>query len=1740
MLSVSTIARLVTVPLLFGCVGAAAQTLVALSLSPTQATLATGDAQQFVAMGSYSDGSTRNLTGSVEWNSSASSVLAVSTAGVATGLAPGTATLQASSGSVSSSASISVVSSALVGWWRFSEGAGTIASDATGDGNATTLDNGITWVAGQSGGAIAANGINQYGTVPAINLSGTQAITWTAWINRMWTSGADALLENSANFNASTTGFGFFPDDWSDCGASNTLMTGVRGNVGYTLNCYAQPTSNTWHHLAIVCDKSRSGPQAISFYLDGQLQKPVTQPYTATNTNAFGSNLTYLFARGGVTQFSAAQMADLRLYTQALSAAQIQKIYRQGLGNLVALTLSPASAAFSTGSTQQFTATGTYASGVTQDLTASVTWSSSNPNVATISAAGLVTGIAVGSTAVQASLGGVGAAASVAVVSPVLQSLAVSPSGFVLTAGSTTQYTATGSYDNGTTKDMTAAVLWSSSNPAVAAISASGAVTAKAAGSTLIQAASGSLSASALLSVVAAGASLQSISITPAAFALVPGATQQLTATGTYSDLSQEDVTDVASWSSANTQVATVSAAGQVNALMVGSVGIQAALSGITGSAQASITAPAGMVGWWRFDEGAGTLASDSSGNGDSATLYNAISWISGELGDAITANGINQYAEIPALNLTTTRAVTWTAWVNRTWSDGAQVLLENSANFNNSTTGFGFFPDDSGDCRVAGTMMAALHGDVGYAVNCYAQPSSNQWHHLAVVYDKSQTGSNAISLYLDGTLQKPVAQPYTATNTNSFDTNATYLFARGGIGQFAAGSIDDLRIYNQALSATQIQQIYQQGLGSLLSISVLPANLTLSTAKSQPYTATGTYSSGSSKDLTNSVAWSSSNPAVASVDASGLVTTLALGTTALQASLNGVSGSTALSVIAGASLVSLAITPASASIVAGATQQLTATGTYSDGTSKDLTSTVSWSSAATSIATVSASGLVSAVAAGTTSVQAMLAGINATAQISVMSSSGLAGWWKFDEGTGNAAADASGYSNTATLVNGVSWVPGQIGDAVAANGANQYVSVPPINLSGTPAVSWSAWINRVYGAGTGALIENSSNFNSSTTGFGFFPDDAIDCGAAGTMMTGVHGNNGYTLNCYAQPSSGVWHHFAAVYNKGLAGASVVSLYIDGVLQKPVSQPYTVTNSNSFGSNPSYLFSRGGGSNFSAGSIDDLRLYSQALSATQVQQLYAQGLGTLTSLTLAPANATLSQGASQQYTATGTYSSGMTRDLSASVTWKSSDTNVATIGSSGLVTAAGVGTVTLQASYAGVVSTTGLTVTSATSALQSITLTPANLSLAVAASLQFTATGIYADGSSKDLTPVVTWTSSSPSVASVSSSGVVTGLLAGATTIRAAYSSVVGQSGLTVTAPVGHFVQWSSGDAGATTSETTYQANNAASGNLILVFAHWDNQAVSATVKDQVGNNYVAIFPQTNTGPSDSFQVWYAQNIRGGIPLAVTLTFTGRTNTISVVDVIEYAGLSTSAALDVFTSAIGNGTTQSSGYMPVTTTANETIIGLFGYSGYATPYAAGPGYTFRDYDASTVLEDRTVASTGIYSATATSSSTAYWAAFCIGFRNQQPAPPTLVFSPATVTAGGTAVATVQLANPAPPGGASVSLVSSQPLVAPVPASITIAAGATTASFSVTTSAVASATTVTVYATYGATRSATLSVAPATIAQVTTNPAPCGNKSSHLGGRAEHLDGCALDASRSPHGPDRERANPASATLRPAM
>src|SRR5215831_10966810 len=216
-------------------------------------------------------------------------------------------------------------------------------------------------------------------------------------------------------------------------------------------------------------------------------------------------------------------------------------------------------------------------------------------------------------------------------------------------------------------------------------------------------------------------------------------------------------------------------------------------------------------VGNWTFAEGTGTEAADSSGNGYTATLVNGVQWSSSPVGGAIAANAANQqYVSIPAVggspvNLTNTQGVTVALWVNRTYTTtGGAVLLEASADYQQSTTGFTLLPDDN----TCNGLQVGLRGDVGYSSNCYRQPSSGVWHHLVVVYDKTQSGGNQVALYIDGALQNPTRNLQASTNTNSFGRNPLYVFSRGGVSDFSSGMIADLRVYDSALSAAQVQQI--------------------------------------------------------------------------------------------------------------------------------------------------------------------------------------------------------------------------------------------------------------------------------------------------------------------------------------------------------------------------------------------------------------------------------------------------------------------------------------------------------------------------------------------------------------------------------------------------------------------------------------------------------------------------------------------------------------------------------------------------------------------------------------------------------------------------------------------------------------------------------------------------------------------------------------------------------------------
>ena len=171
----------------------------------------------------------------------------------------------------------------------------------------------------------------------------------------------------------------------------------------------------------------------------------------------------------------------------------------------------------------------------------------------------------------------------------------------------------------------------------------------------------------------------------------------------------------------------------------------------------------------------------------------------------------------------------------------------------------------------------------------------------------------------------------------------------------------------------------------TMIAIVVTPATASMAVGASQQFTATGTYSDGSTAAVTASVTWTSSSPSIATITTAGMATAVAAGSSTMTASLSGISGAATLTVgVAAKTLSSIAVTPATASIGAGATGQFTATATYSDGSTAVVTSTATWASSSVTVATINAAGLATAVAAGTTTITATLGGVSGTASLTV------------------------------------------------------------------------------------------------------------------------------------------------------------------------------------------------------------------------------------------------------------------------------------------------------------------------------------------------------------------------------------------------------------------------------------------------------------------------------------------------------------------------------------------------------------------------------------------------------------------------------------------------------------------------------------------------------------------------------------------------------------------------------------
>jgi uncharacterized protein YjdB len=609
---------------------------------------------------------------------------------------------------------------------------------------------------------------------------------------------------------------------------------------------------------------------------------------------------------------------------------------------LTSIEVSPSAASIPSGTTQQFTATGTYTDKSKKDLTATAGWSTDNSTVATVSGSGLATGNWPGVANIAATSSGITSVVpAVLTVTPAaLVSIQVTPGTASVAVGTTQQYTAVGTYTDKKTLDITASVFWSSSDTSLATIGLNGLATGVALGTVDITATSSDAlvaSNAAILNVTPAV--LMSIQVTPPIRSIAKGTAQQFIAVGTYSDKNIQDITDQVSWGSDNTSVATISMGGLATGVTMGTANISANFGTVT-SNTAILTVTEAALTSIQVSPASASIAAGSSQH--------------------FAATGV--YTDFSTQDLTS--VATWSSdapgVATITGPGAAKGVAPGTANI---TASVGAVTSNAAVLTVTSATLVSIQ--VTPATAIVAEGTTQQFAATGTYSDGStQTITGSVAWGSSNTEVATISRSGLATGLDEGTVNVTASF--GGIASNSA-----------ALTVTS---------ESLVSIRVTPAAASIAVGRTQNYVATGTYTDGSVQTITKMVAWASSNTSVATISTGGLATGVTAGTVNISASLGTVTSNTATLTVTPVTLVSILVTPATASIAKCATQQFTATGTYSDGSSQDLTAVSSWISGATSVATIGSTGLATGVSAGSTSITATFGGMTSIAAVTVTS----------------------------------------------------------------------------------------------------------------------------------------------------------------------------------------------------------------------------------------------------------------------------------------------------------------------------------------------------------------------------------------------------------------------------------------------------------------------------------------------------------------------------------------------------------------------------------------------------------------------------------------------------------------------------------------------------------------------------------------------------------------------------------
>ncbi|MBX4187081.1 MAG: hypothetical protein KW802_02370 [Candidatus Doudnabacteria bacterium] len=688
---------------------------------------------------------------------------------------------------------------------------------------------------------------------------------------------------------------------------------------------------------------------------------------------------------------------------------------------------------------------------------------------------------------------------------------------------------------------------------------------------------------------------------------------------------------------------------------------------GATSVTSASISGfGSGLSMFYPLEEGSGLITTDQSGNSYNGNLTNGPTWTAGKIGNALSFDNVNDYVSIPFdPAIAEGAAITVAAWVKpSTISDaGGTIVAKDRSGFT------------QWKLRIDGRSANNLKNNLTFTVGSVTAMSDNEvmadlgWHHVVGVYNGSQ-----VYVYMDGANVDSTANPLTGNIPNyphyvCIGTSGTTC----NESNFFGGLIDDVRVYNRALSPAEIQDLFN-GVSTPIDTGAPTVNLTApadgsTVVGTTAVTANATDNVGVADvqftlDGANLGAEDTTAPYSFSWNTAATTNgTHILGATAHDNAGNTTSATTVSVTVANP----IDVTPPVITGVAAAVTSSTATVTWSTNEASDsqieygLTSTYGSVTSLNTNLVTSHSQAITGLSAATTYHYRVLskdAPGNAAASMDFTFTTAAAPllvpsiYYPLDETSGTVAADLGGNGYNGNLVNGPAWfASGKINGALNLDNVNDYVSIPfdPVSAEGSQ-ITVNAWVkpSTITDAGGAIVAKERSGFSQ----WKLRIDGRSGNNAKNNLSFSV-GSVTATSDNEVMADLG-WHMVTGVYD-----GSHVYVYMDGVNVDSTANPLT-------GPIPNYPHNICIGttgstcteSNFFGGLVDDVKIFNRALSSAEVQQLMAASSDTTVKVNVVATDAN----AAETGLGTGTFTITRTGSIANSLDVKYAISGTATSG----------------------------------------------------------------------------------------------------------------------------------------------------------------------------------------------------------------------------------------------------------------------------------------------------------------------------------------------------------------------------------------------------------------------------------------------------------------------------------------------